>query len=246
MWGKGEWDDGVELSLTSWSGSKNGMGFIRMKYDYSSFYAIIDFTSVSTIIKLPYQEGASITFDTKNDGGNKSKTDDYRFDIFYTGQGSMQRGTGSGFEWGLPLPEGVLLGASMSSSPHSSKNHLIYEFRIPLSIFPRASTMGFAAGAYHGTESQFSQMVLLTWPADYYLDVPSTWGKIDFPTPVPEFPSTIILAAVALVLTVLITTKAKSLLPSSINKLQTTSPTERRMRQRYCSPTVQPAQVRTF
>jgi hypothetical protein len=199
-WGSGEWDEGAELPLKTWSGYKTGEGFVMIKYDESYFYAIVDFMSVST---ASGSDGAGITLDTKNDGGNKAKSDDYRFDVDYKGQGSMAQGTGTGFEWGLPLPAGVLVDASIGSSPHSSKNHPIYEFRIPLSIFPKTSTARFAAAVWQGLNPP--NAVLLVWPEDYYLEVPNTWGTVNFPTVVPEFTSTAAVISLALLVATLVT-----------------------------------------
>jgi hypothetical protein len=206
-WGMNEWSDAAEVSLKTWSGYKSGEAFMRVKFDDSYFYAIIDFISVST---ASGRDGASITFDTKNDGGNRAKADDYRFDVDYKGQGSMAQGTGSGFEWNLPLPENVLVNASIGASPHSSKNHPIYEFRIPLSMFPTTTTMGFAASVWQGWNAQKRDViVLLTWPENYFLIVPNTWGEVNFPTPIPEFTSTFLVIASALIAPTLARIKLK-------------------------------------
>jgi hypothetical protein len=205
-WDGSEWDDAAELHLVKSSdSSQTGEGFVRVKYDDSYFYAIVDFVSVSTASGT---DGAGIQFDTNNDGGNTPKQDDYRFDADYRGQGSMAQGTGSDFRWGLPLLRGALVDASISSSPHSSKSHPIYEFRIPLSIFPKTSTARFAAAVWHGSNTP--SFVLVTWPQDYYLVVPNTWGTINFATPVPEFTCTFVIIVLALAAATLVTrTRAK-------------------------------------
>jgi hypothetical protein len=200
-WDGTEWDDAAELPLVAVSGSgyKSGEGFVRVKYDDSYFYAIVDFISVST---ASGSDGAGIQFDTNNDGGNHPKPDDYRFDADYRGQVSMAQGTGSDFQWGLPLPRGTLVDASISSSPHSSKNHPIYEFRIPLSIFPETSTGRFAAAVWKGSTPN---LVLIIWPENYYRDVPNTWGTINFPTSVPEFTTTVVVIALMFAVVTLVT-----------------------------------------
>jgi hypothetical protein len=199
-WESGEWDDGAEIPLTAASSFKPGAGFARIKYDSLYFYAVLDFISVSTASGA---DGAGVQFDTNNNGGNTTDADDYRFKSDYKGAGSMAQGNGSGFGPYLPLPDGALVGASIGSSPYSSDSHPIYEFRVPLSMFPIVSTARLALGVWQGTNAP--NLVLMVWPKDFLRDVPSTWGIINFPTSVPEFTSATAVAVLALLVATCVT-----------------------------------------
>ena len=194
-WDGREWDDAVEVSLVRWSGYSSGTAFLRAKYDRTYFFTIIDVTSATTATG---DDGASITFDTNNDGGVKPRVDDYTFNIFYGGPPSMAQGNGKAFVYAASVPKGVLANASIGSSPHSSKSHPMYEFRIPLSLFPKISTIRFAASTWYGWNVNLQDFdVLLAWPKDFFNDAPGSWGTMNFPTAIPEFAD----AMVAIVLT---------------------------------------------
>jgi hypothetical protein len=47
--------------------------------------------------------------------------------------------------------------------------------------------------------------VLVTWPENYYLAVPNTGGTINFPTPIPEFTSTVVVIVLTFAVAALVT-----------------------------------------
>ncbi|MCW4033553.1 MAG: hypothetical protein NWF08_09225 [Candidatus Bathyarchaeota archaeon] len=190
-WGEGEWDDAEELFLESATGDESEIGWMRVKVDESYFYAIVDFTSTSILV---CGDGVAIIFDTEYNRGDKPQKDDIRFYVPCEGDPSIYIGTGYLFVWREEVPEGYITNLSFGPSPHSSSYHPIYEIRIPLSIFPQDTTqVGFTATAWaikiHGTREDIS----LAWPRDSNYKVPDTYGEVNFPYPVHEFSSIVLI-----------------------------------------------------
>jgi hypothetical protein len=178
-----EWSDAVVVKMyfgiTSTT-QGNGTAYLYAKHDASNFYFLIDFISATTL--SPAQDGGAVQIDSKHDGGNTAGPDDVRFEAMWAG-GSMAIGTGgSDLSWDHPLPSGVHVAFSMSSSPNSATPHEVSEFEIPFSTFPQLqNTIGFAAAAH-------TPYQLAIWPHVYYVSIPSTWGELTISsTPVPEF-----------------------------------------------------------
>jgi len=187
VWGESEWDEAKEIPLISVYEDGGMTSWVRIKNDETYFYAIIDFTSTPILV---CDDGAAIIFDTEYNLGDKPQKDDFRFYLPCEGKSSMEIGTGYQFVWKNRLPEGYIADMSFGPSPHSNSPHPIYEFRIPLSIFPSdTNQVGFTANAWaikiHGTRDD----IFLAWPSNSDHKVPDTWGEINFPYPVPEFPS---------------------------------------------------------
>ncbi|MEM2882210.1 MAG: hypothetical protein QXU06_02470 [Candidatus Bathyarchaeia archaeon] len=65
---------------------------------------------------------------------------------------------------------------------------MIYEFKIPKAIFAASpEAIGFAAAVWHNPLRKSPAEVLLTWPKDYWLHIPSTWGDLTLSAaPIPE------------------------------------------------------------
>jgi hypothetical protein len=197
VWGESEWDDAEEIPLISVYEDESVTGWIRIKNDEGYFYAIIDFTSTQILV---CGDGAAIIFDTDYNLGDKPQKDDFRFYFPCEGKPSMEIGTGYQFVWREELPEGFIADMSFGPSPHSNSPHPIYEFRIPLSIFPLdTNQVGFTANAWaikiHGTRDD----IFLAWPRNSDYKVPDTWGEMNFPYPVPEFLSFLITIIITIV-----------------------------------------------
>lgn len=198
VWGASEWDDAKEIPLISVYEDESVTGWVRIKNDESYFYAIIDFTPTSILV---CGDGTTIIFDTEFNLGDKPQKDDFRFYFPCEGKPSMEIGTGYQFVWRDELPEGFIAEMSFGPSPNSNSPHPIYEFRIPLSIFPLdANQVGFTANAWaikiHGTRDD----IFLAWPRNSDYEVPDTWGEMNFPYPVPEFLSFLITVIIAIVI----------------------------------------------
>ncbi len=177
-----EWSDAVKVDLTFACGTCSGKAYVYTKHDTSCFYFLIDFVSATSLNST--KDGASLTIDSAHDGGNVPNPDDRRFDSHYPSGGTMAVGSGSSdFKWGQPLPAGVHMALSVSTSPNSATPHEISEFKISFSAFPNqiVVAVGFAVTAYAGTQ-------LVVWPADFEPSIPTTWGELILsPTPIPEF-----------------------------------------------------------
>jgi PKD repeat protein len=147
-WSVGEWDDAFEYaisngSLTSYVRVKWGAGNVAGDF----LYVIIDSPWDTTPAELSGSENYWLAFDTQNDGGNASQTDDYLFnDGFSDWTLTSWVGTGSGWEDTLTPKPGYasIQNNCNGTSPHSSTKHMVCEFRIPLThVGSIGSTMGF-------------------------------------------------------------------------------------------------------
>ena len=204
-----EWSDSLETPLyKSFSSTLNGTGYFYTKHDSDYVYALLDFISDAS----QDQYDQSVVFlDTGHDGGSVAKVDDYAFALIWTNMTSsrfsMWKGTGAGWQtvdsqiaFLTPVP-GSLAASSLSASPRSSTLHMVYEFRIPKTIFAASSSsIGLAMVLAHKAAPPSAE-VLLTWPRDTLRDIPDKWGELTFSsTPIPEFPNptTVLVALVAL------------------------------------------------
>jgi hypothetical protein len=175
-----EWSDALRVTLSDSCNGCSGAGYLYLKHTVSTFYFLEDFISVTSL--NPSGDFASVTIDSAHDGGSVAGPDDVRFDSSYPTGGSMAIGVNkSDFNWGNALPAGVEIAMSFSTSPNFAFPHIIAEFAIPFSIFPKLqSTIGFAAAAYACASSCsagiYAQLVI--WPSNYYVATPSTWGEL--------------------------------------------------------------------
>jgi hypothetical protein len=196
VWGESEWDEAKEIPLISIYQGESMTVWARIKNDESYFYAIIDFTSTPILV---CGDGAAIIFDTEYNLGDNPQKDDFRFYFTCQGKPSMEVGTGYQFVWRDELPEGFIADMSFGPSPHSNSPHPVYEFRIPLSIFPSDTNLvGFTANAWAIKIPGTRDDIFLAWPSNCDYKVPNTWGEMGFPYPVPEFSSFFITSIIAI------------------------------------------------
>lgn len=146
-WSGGEWDDAFEYAITNGSLTS----YVRVKWGTGSvtgdfLYILIDSPWDTIPADLNPNENYWIAFDTLNDGGGAPQTDDYLFnDGFSDWNNVAWEGTGSGWKVMLtPKPGFASIQNNNGTSPHNSTEHLICEFRVPLThVGSVGSTIGF-------------------------------------------------------------------------------------------------------
>jgi hypothetical protein len=179
---QGEWTDAVDFSLLFVQGS--GEVYFKAKHDDHYLYALIDFVSDA---QIQAQDNGDVIFDTKNDGGSATQTDDFlvmgRWNSPSQFVSVKTSGTGSG--WGSF--QGLTTGFKVASSndatndPYSSSSHVIYEFQIPMSAL-NPSGVGIYVAAFDRAVN------IAAWPLGP-AEVPSDYGYMEFTNQVvPEFP----------------------------------------------------------
>lgn len=207
-----EWADALQVSMSSSCSGCSGKALLYMKHDSANFYFLEDFLSDTSLTSVSNGLGdsASVSIDSAHDGGSVTGSDDVRFDSSYSHGGFMAYGIGgSAFSWNNALPAGVQIAMSLSNSPNSAVPHVIAEFQIPFSVFPKLpNTVGFSAAAYVCGQNSCGQLVI--WPANYDRDIPSTWGELTVsPTPIPEFRNFWLMVIIPLLMIPLVRTKSK-------------------------------------
>ena len=174
-----EWSDAAMVTMIQMSSSSyKATAYLYTKHDESNYYFLIDFILATSF--NPSTDGAGISFDPLHNGGNTPQSDDRRFDT--TSGGQMAIGTGTAWNWGNPLPNGVEIEISKTNSSNLAQQHQVSEFKIPFSIFPKLENpIGFAAVDWMGSGSSLR---FVEWPLDYGRDVPNTFGEFTVsPTP---------------------------------------------------------------
>jgi PKD repeat protein len=137
-WTESEWDDALQCNITG----SGGTGYIRVKYDSSYLYVIID--SVWDTAHDPTTgsyEGTYVAFDTSHDDGAAPQTDDY---LFFCGYSTwMNAWQGDGTEWTI-VAKDFVGEQTLGTSPNNATAHRIDEMRIPLDcVGSIGSTSGF-------------------------------------------------------------------------------------------------------
>jgi hypothetical protein len=186
---------------------------IRGKHDINSLYILLEMPQDYVL-----DGHGAICLDSKNDGGPYMQPDDYCLVLGDT----LDAFRGDG-RTTLMTDESTLnqfaeaeRGLSGSNSPYESKNHVTYEFKVPLKeLGPVSTNYGFYVT--YDTRGQTTNYTYdYSWPvssnADYLRTAsPRAWGQISLSPDanVPEFPMPIIgiVAGLIGVLTVISRTK---------------------------------------
>lgn len=191
-----EWMDATEIKVENVSTGQ--MLYIRLKYNGTFLYVLLDFVSDYTPSTYDY---GGICFDTKDDGGILADWDDFSFiqlvgqvNFLYIFQGT---GTGNttGESWHIARynahPETSSMGGfSGANDPYEKRSHRIIEFRIPRNGGRRNwFKVNFHYGFY-AFVSDYHNETFLEWPigsGGKNLRLPQTIGGIgmDVP-PAPE------------------------------------------------------------
>jgi hypothetical protein len=158
-----------------------------LKHDDSYIYVLGDYVGDGQLdASATRVDTAWVYFDTLSNDGTKPQTDDYAFSIQWLSTSGvtlvMQMGTGTDWVDAAPIHAGASSNDA-SNDPYSTAAHMIYEFKIPNSIFrPNTASTKARLSLHDGKNNAW-----LTWPAETGRTNPSEWNQLDFPVPVPEF-----------------------------------------------------------
>jgi len=131
-WSVGEWDDSLEYVVTN----STLISYVRVKWNGSFFYILIDSPWDTTNSSIYPYENTWIAFDTMHNHGSAPQTDDYLFST-----NAMVAYRGDGTKWTMmPVPSDFKAqssscdewGPGVQPSPKNSTPHRIDEFRVPL------------------------------------------------------------------------------------------------------------------
>lgn len=184
-----EWGDSIEFTTPG--------GFFRLKHDQSDLYALFDYVSDNA---LENYDVAWIYVDTLKNGGSTPQTDDYGFSLQWSSPTHsslvMQKGTGTDWANASPAMHSAVSSTVATDDPYSSNPHVIYEFKVPLSILPQGATsIGVRLAMQNGATSTW-----MVYPKDSIRTTPNQWGAMELgSSPIPEFPATIPVLALALI-----------------------------------------------
>lgn len=187
--GNDEWGDSIEFTTPG--------GFFRLKHDQSDLYALFDYVSDNA---LENYDVAWIYVDTLKNGGSAPQTDDYGFSLQWSSPTHsslvMQKGTGTDWANASPPTHSAVSSTVAADDPYSSNPHVIYEFKVPLSILPQGATsIGVRLAMQNGATSTW-----MVYPKDSIRSTPSQWRAMEpGSSPIPEFPAIIPVLALALI-----------------------------------------------
>lgn len=179
-----EWTDTKEYVM------RYGSAYFRTKHDDDFLYFILDVVSEETVHKGSF---CWIYLDTEYDRSDLPNIDDFAFSLQWITEKSeqilMQKGQGNG--WGsetTELPNGFLAASAVSKSKKKSlaHPHIVYEFRIPMTLIRQRKKIGFRIGIrnmseYDPKKSEIEYFII--WPRlsqDTYpsRDNPESWGLL--------------------------------------------------------------------
>jgi hypothetical protein len=172
-----EWGDAVEIATPG--------GSFRLKHDQSYLYILFDYVNDTS---LENYDVAWAYIDTLKNGGTAPQTDDFAFSLQWSSptQSSLVVQKGTGTDW---MTTTLALHSAVSSidatnDPYSSTPHVIYEFKIQLSILQEGVTsIGVRLTMQNGATG-----TSIVWPKDSSRFEPNGWGNMELgPSPIPEF-----------------------------------------------------------
>ncbi len=206
-----EWSDSEERNLIP-RGTGTGTAFFRAKHDQTSLYVLLDYVT-DTRLDLPEGPGsqgdsAFVYLDTRHSDGAVASEDDYYFLVYWNGTATVnseRRWDGSSY---ARVPANDFVAAfslDTANDPYSKSAHLIYEFRIKLTLFAGSSVVGVRVVVWDHSAPGADGGIIMYWPSDDSRN-PSLWADLVFASvPIPEFPTSgVIVLGLACVGTVLV------------------------------------------
>jgi len=185
---------------------------IRATHDKDSLYVMLEMPDDYVV-----DGSAGICFDTKSDGGPYMNSDDYCF-VLGNSLGEFHGDGRSNLMYGWPMDSGIFAGRGLSDakSPYkSSKDHVTYEFEVPIDYLATHSDYGFYA--LFETRGQTTNYTFnYSWPdfkseSSQRVISPRDWGQVVISPEVnvPEFPVVFMPALAALIGVVAILSRTK-------------------------------------
>jgi len=167
----------------------------RSVHDRDNVYLLLDLITDTSIDNN--RDFGVVCFDTKSDGGDRPKADDYCFlasqgsHTFITYQGGGNFGINNYLNK-ISNPQGVIAvgGISNEFDRYTDVPHTMYEFKIPTGLITRSNVYGVYYAVYDAPNGK-----VYSWPVNAvaypYVPAPDQWGKLVSPdNSLPEFPST--------------------------------------------------------
>jgi hypothetical protein len=172
-----EWKDAAEIAAPG--------GFFGLKHDQSYLYVLCDYVNDSA---LEEHDASWVYVDTLNNGGSTPQADDFAFSLQWLSptQSTVveQRGTGSDWMTTTFMLQSAVSSMDATNDPYSASPHVIYEFRIQLSILTQA-TFSFGASL---VMQDGSTAVRVSWPQISSRSDPNQWGILQLRAiPISEF-----------------------------------------------------------
>lgn len=189
-----EWEDASETSTT------NGPDqiYMRIKHDRDFIYVMVD--AVTEPLVTAYSKyGVQLLFDTNNDAGPVRGSDDLRFPIFVvyqdgreanisgtdaTSLNTIDTGDGSGGYRDVTSPSNYQkrLAFSSTNDPYEpGRDHMITEYKIPLSFLHKNDRYGFGLYYWYGNTQESNANTpqkTVVWPSGLDRNSPNTYGTL--------------------------------------------------------------------
>jgi len=184
-----EWGDSIEITTPG--------GYFKLKHDGDNLYVLFDYVSDNALENL---DVAWVYVDTLKNGGSSPQSDDYAFTLQWSSSSqshlAMQKGTGTGWADTRPALHSAVSSKVSTNDPYSSSPHVIYEFKVPLSILPQSVTsFGVRLAMHDGATDTW-----MVYPKDSLRTTPSQWGAMELGSaPIPEFSGMVPILALALI-----------------------------------------------
>lgn len=184
-----EWIDAVEIKVSE--------GAFKLKHDQSYLYVLFDYVNDRSSENY---DNAWAYVDTLKNGGSTPQTDDFAFNLQWLSPTQsilvVQRGTGTDWMTTTLALHSATSSTDATNDPYSSTPHVIYEFKIQLSILPQGAT---AMGVRLSMQDGFTGTSAV-WPSNSSRFESNQWGTMQLGTsPIPEFSAVTPILALGLI-----------------------------------------------
>ncbi len=211
-----EWKQSAEHVTSYPDGARLAL---RSVHDRDNIYLLLDMITDTVINKN--RDFGIVCFDTKNDGGDRSKDDDYCFLATQRSNASITYRGGGDFALNnylnkIPNPNGAkaIAGVSNQFDRYTDIPHAMYEFKIPTEIITRSNVYGIYYAVYDadtGKVYSWPESTIATYP---YVPAPDQWGRLVSPdNSLPEFQNVSIAALTGILLFTVLITRTRRITP---------------------------------
>jgi hypothetical protein len=184
-----EWIDAIEIRVSG--------GVFRLKHDQSYLYILFDHVNDGA---LENYDNAWAYIDTLRNGGSMPQTNDFAFSLQWLSPTQsilvVQKGTGTDWMTTTLTLHSAAASTDATNDPYSSTPHVVYEFKIQLSILPQGATaMGVRLSMQDGITGTST-----VWPSNSSRFEPKQWETMQLgASPIPEFSAVTPILALGLI-----------------------------------------------
>lgn len=194
-----EWIDAIEIRVSG--------GAFKLKHDQSYLYILFDHVNDRSSENY---DNAWAYIDTLKNGGSTPQTDDFAFSLQWLSPTQsilvVQKGTGTDWMTTTLALHSAASSTDATNDPYSSAPHVIYEFKIQLSILPQGVT---AMGVRLSMQDGFTGTSAV-WPSNSSRFEPNQWGTMQLgASPIPEFSAVTPILALGLIVPLYLLRRAK-------------------------------------